>query len=161
MSLDLTQFKSMIILPALTTVGLFSEAASELVLGTCLQESNLKYIRQLGNGPALGVIQMEPATYNDIWENFLGYREELADKVMTLAAPNNGSRPSPSELIGNLWFACAMCRIHYYRVPDALPDQGDYETQAAYWKEHYNTPMGSGTEEEYLENWIKYAGATA
>jgi len=161
MSLDLKQFKELIIIPALQVIELHSDAAVELVLGTCIQESNVKYLKQLGGGPALGVIQMEPATHEDIWNNFLAYRDELSTRVLSLAVPNGGDHPRANELIGNLWYACAMCRVHYFRQPDALPGQGEYEDQAAYWKEFYNTPMGSGTEEEYLENWDKYDGAQA
>lgn len=161
MSLDLNQFKDLIILPALQVIELYQPESAELVLGTCIQESHLQYLKQLGGGPALGVIQMEPNTHEDIWDNFLAFRAELSGKVLSLAAPNGGAHPRANELIGNLWYACAMCRVHYLRAPDALPGQGDYEGQAAYWKEHYNTIMGSGTEEEYLENWDLYGGANA
>jgi hypothetical protein len=161
MSLDLRQFKDLIIIPALQVIELHSDAAVELVLGTCIQESHLQYLKQLGGGPAVGVIQMEPNTHEDIWDNYLAYQSELSGKVLSLAAPNGGVHPRSNELIGNLWYACAMCRIHYRRVSDPLPGQGEYEDQAAYWKEFYNTPMGSGTEEEYLENWDLYGGAKA
>jgi hypothetical protein len=64
----------------------------------------------------------------------------------------------PKFMIHNLHFAAAMCRIHYYRVPEALPEAGDISRQAEYWKAHYNTPLGAGTEQEYLTNWYKYSG---
>ncbi len=83
---------------------------------------------------------------------------ELAEKVTTLAAPNNGNNPSSNELIGNMWYGAAMCRIHYLRVPDALPEAGDIPGMAAYWKEFYNTFEGSGTEEEFEENWFANIG---
>ncbi len=156
--LDVPQFRELIIKPALTVVDGYSLAADELVLGTALQESRLIYIKQLGSGPALGVFQMEPATHNDIWDNYLAYREELAAKVISLAAPN-GDRPSSNELIGNLWYAAAMCRIHYMRVPDALPEAGDIPGLAAYWKEFYNTFEGAGTSEEFEENWFANMGS--
>ena len=156
--IDISQFRELIIKPALTVIDAYSEAADELVLGTALQESRLQYIKQLGGGPALGVFQMEPNTHDDIWENYLAYQDELAEKVLTLAAPNGGGHPSANELIGNMWYAAAMCRIHYRRVPDALPNAGDVPGMAAYWKEHYNTYLGAGTEEEYEENWFANMG---
>lgn len=149
--IDLKQFEDLIIVPTLNRIGQYSLEAVELVLGTAIQESNLKYLKQLGSGPALGVFQMEPATHDDIWDNFLKFRESLANSVALLTV-----KVSPTSMIGNLWYATAMCRVHYSRVPDPLPEQGDYEGQAAYWKEHYNTYLGAGTEEEYLENWHKY-----
>ena len=32
---------------------------------------NFTYLKQMGNGPALSICQMEPATYCDICNNFL------------------------------------------------------------------------------------------
>jgi len=150
--IDPNQFTIHIIRPALEAIDLYSDAAAELVLGTALQESNLRYLVQLGSGPAKGFFQMEPATHDDIWTNFLAYKPELASKVNALVCHNR----SPEKLIWNLHYAAAMCRVHYYRVKSALPEQGDYEGHANYWKTYYNTIHGAGTEEEYLENWHKY-----
>lgn len=149
--IDVKQFRDIIVVPALKEIGLHSDAAVELVLGTAIQESRLQYLKQLGNGPALGVFQMEPATHNDIWQNYLKYKADLAVKVGRLA-----HTIAPHALATDLLYAAAMCRVHYLRVPAALPPQGDYEAQAAYWKEFYNTHLGAGTEEEYLENWQSY-----
>ena len=55
------------------------------------------------------------------------------------------------DLETNDLYACAMCRIHYQRVREPLPDADDLEGQAAYWKAHYNTPLGAGTVEHFIE----------
>ena len=150
--IDVTQFRDLIIKPTLEVIGGQSEAAYQLLLGTAIQESWLQYLKQLFNGPALGVFQMEPATHDDIWENFLRHRTDYAQAIMKLAK-NPGH---PNEMVGNLWYACAMARAHYRRVPDPLPEAGDVDAMAAYWKQFYNTYLGSGTEEEYIENWGTY-----
>jgi hypothetical protein len=146
-------FKTYVIQPALKHMHLYSPAAEELLLGTALQESRLMYLRQLGPGPARGVFQMEPATHDDIWKNYLKYRNVTAILVSELT-----HKVVADSLMTDMLYAAAMCRIHYLRVPKKLPEQGDYEAQAAYWKEFYNTFEGAGTEEEYLENWNSYAG---
>lgn len=151
--IDVVQFRDLVVQPALKAIGLYSPAAEELVLGTAIQESGLRYIHQLGKGPALGLFQMEPATYLDIWHNYLVYKEALAMNVTKLA-----HNLAPEAMITDMLFAAAMCRVHYRRVKDPLPEQGDYEAQAAYWKEHYNTFQGAGTEEEYLDNWYAHSG---
>lgn len=152
--IDLVQFRDLIVIPALDVIGLNSASAVELLLGTAIQESDARYLKQIGGGPALGLFQMEPATYDDIWENYLMHRPDLAKRVSALTRyPSN-----PNELVGNLWFAAAMCRVHYRRVPEPLPDAGDVEGMAAYWKEHYNTHLGAGTEEEYVEGWYAAVG---
>jgi hypothetical protein len=131
-----------IIVPALERVKLDSPAARELLLGTAIQESGLKYVHQI-QGPALGLFQMEPATHDDIWENFLKYK----------SFDGLGIRRAPEMLMGDLWYAAMMCRIHYYRVKEPLPEPGDLEGMAAYWKVHYNTYQGAGKPHDYIRNW--------
>jgi len=151
--LEVHQFRELVVRPALKAIKAWSPAAEELVLGTALQESRLIYIKQLGRGPALGVFQMEPATHDDIWKNYLKYKTDLAKNVGKLSHAVNSR-----SLITDLLYAAAMTRVHYLRVPEPLPAEGDFEGQAAYWKDHYNTYLGAGTEEEYLESWHSYSG---
>ena len=83
-----TQIRSMVIRPALEKLSLWSLNAEELVLGTAIVESGLTYLRQHGDGPALGLWQVEPSTQNDLYTNFLNYRPELGSALMELRAPN-------------------------------------------------------------------------
>lgn len=130
------------------------QAAEELMLGTALVESDLSYLRQLG-GPALGIYQMEPRTAKDILRNYVGYRGFLSEAIDIIAAV----WPIKSAQIqGNLFLATALTRIHYRRVPEPLPAQGDTAGQARYWKDYYNTEAGKGTPEKYLAKW-KHARA--
>lgn len=153
--IDVDQLRELIIRPTLKGLNLWSGEAEDLLLGTVAQESLMgTYIKQLDDGPALGIYQMEPATYRDIWENYLKYREELVDDILEVC----GNLPV-SDLIGNLYYATAMARIHYLRVPEALPikDSLTYiEDLAHYWKKFYNTGLGKGTEKEFIENYKKY-----
>ena len=149
--IDVYQFRKYLLEPVLDQMELHSDAAVELLLGTAIQESNLTFLRQLGDGPALGVFQMEPATHDDIWENYLLHRPELAARVArTTRYPGIGMA---ADMVGNFWYATAMARIHYLRVPKALPEPGDVEGMAHYWKDYYNTLLGAGTVDEYIENW--------
>jgi hypothetical protein len=133
MSLDLEQFAQYIIRPTLADLGLYSVQAGNLLLGTAMVESGLKYVRQLGGGPALGVYQMEPATYHDIFRNYLDYRPALRTKVKVYGNYEG-------DLVGNLKYATALARIHYLRVPDAIPTKATY--MAGYHKRWYNTLLG-------------------
>lgn len=146
--INVPHFMEYVIRPALRALQLQSTAAEELLLGTALQESRLTYLVQLGNGPALGVFQMEPATHDDIWENFLVYKPALAKHLENMSV-----RRVAKAMPANMLYAAGMCRVHYYRRPEKLPAAGDIEAQAAYWKKHYNTHLGAGTVEEYLHNW--------
>lgn len=136
----------------LVALDLHSESVENLLMGTAAQESALgEYIRQLGNGPALGVFQMEPATFKDIVQNYLQYKPELAKLVMSVSGVN-ALRSEYLEY--NLALSICMCRVHYLRVSEKMPD--NLTGWAKYWKEHYNTRLGKGTEEEFIRNFKKY-----
>lgn len=145
MGLNLKQFRDLIVVPTLKEIGLHSKAAERLVIGTALAESGLSYLHQV-KGPALGLYQCEPFTYQDIYDNYLLYKTELFAKVNNMA---HGYR-DPDELIWNLKYATAICRIHYRRNKNPLPDENDIEAIAQYWKSAYNTSEGKGTVEGFI-----------
>ncbi|MGI9250700.1 MAG: hypothetical protein ACR2PR_05845, partial [Pseudohongiellaceae bacterium] len=130
-----------------------SKPAVDLLLGTAAQESLLgTYVRQVGGGPALGIYQMEPATHDDIWQNFIEYQpgvQASLDEALDGAMAYRGG-PSAERLVYDLRYATIMARLHYYRRPEPLPD--DLVGLAQYWKTHYNTELGAGTVSEYVHN---------
>jgi len=151
MSFDKDQFRHYIIAPALMSMGMHSQSAVNLLLGTMAQESHFgKYVHQLGNGPAKGVYQMEPATHDDIRDNYIKYRQS----IRTLLANTFAYKTlDASRLIYDLRYATIMARLHYYRVSEPLPAADNIAGLAAYWKEHYNTRFGRGTEDEFITNY--------
>lgn len=150
--LDVTQFRTLIVRPALLHLGLHSPAAENLVVGTAVQESGLRFLRQMGDGPALGLFQIEPASHDDLWTNFLDYKPELANRLAGLMTP----RERRSQLVENPLYAAAVCRLIYFRRPQALPPADDVDGLAGYWKQHYNTPLGKGTAAEFAEKYRKH-----
>lgn len=149
---DRSQFRDLVD-EVVLALGLHSAAAVNLLLGTAAQESRFgTYLRQIGQGPALGVFQMEPATERDIWENFLRYKPGLAQKIKEAT----GASGPGQHLRWNLAYQIAMARVHYLRQPGTLPADNDIAGLAAYWKQHYNTPLGKGTVEEFAANYRRY-----
>lgn len=136
----------------LVTLDLHSESAENLLMGTAAQESGLgEYIRQIGGGPALGIFQMEPATFKDIVQNYLQYKPDLAKQIMAVSGVN-ALRSEYLEY--NLALSICMCRVHYLRVSEKMPE--NLVGWAKYWKEYYNTRLGKGTEEEFIRNFKKH-----
>ncbi|RDL44675.1 hypothetical protein DN730_09830 [Marinomonas piezotolerans] len=158
MSLNYSQLRECVVVPALSQLGLYSEAAEQLVIGTIAQESNGTYIKQIGAGPALGLIQMEPLTHKDLWLNFINYKPCFRDALLQMTSDSvdvnydQHGWPDHQALVWNLRYAFAMCRMHYYRKPEALPKANDIKALAQYWKIHYNTVKGAGTTAEFLHN---------
>lgn len=142
-----------IIIPTLDYIGMNSRAAVNLLLGTAAQETRLgEYLHQI-NGPALGVYQCELNTMDDMLDNYLKYRKELLRKVLKLSIPG---LTREKNLEGNLYYATAIARIHYYRVPEKLPDPDDIEELANYWKKYYNTNEGRGRPKDFVYHYKKY-----
>ena len=155
MSLDIKQLHRFVVRPALDHVGLAGLAAERLVIGTALTESNASKLDQIGRGgedgwgPALGLFQMERATFEDHMRWLTGRQAALGEKVRQLAGTWSPAGDLWKQLAGNLNFAAAMCRIHYYRRPFKLPDADDLDGLARAWKYEYNTVAGAGKSEDF------------
>lgn len=143
-----------IIRPVLMDLGLWSQSAENLLLGTAAQESHLTYIHQV-DGPALGIWQMEPATHDDIHLNYLQYNDSIRNKVLGYVFPKMSG---VEQLSGNLYYGCAITRIHYLRVKEGLPAHDDIEALGRYWKQYYNTKWGKGSVDEFVKNYLKFIG---
>ena len=146
------EIKELIIRPTLQELNMYSPQAEILILGTGLAESNLRELEQgKGNkkGPALGFWQMEPSTYYDIWKNYIYYRPSLEYKITTIC--NLYKIPKAEALIWNLKLACCMCRLHYRRIKEEIPN--DLESIGGYWKRYYNTDKGKGSVYHFLNAW--------
>lgn len=140
-----------LITETLNEIGLLSNNAVNLLMGTAAQESHMgEYMRQI-NGPALGIMQMEPATFKDHVRWLSKREDDLIYKIMSSA---NIQKYDAETLKWNLKLSIAMARVHYLRKPEPLPTT--VEAMAAYWKRYYNTNLGSGTIDEFINNYKKY-----
>lgn len=151
--IDPKQLRDHVVRPTLQALDMWSPAAEALVLGTAAQESRLTYLHQLG-GPALGLWQIERATHQDVWTNYLRPRASLAKRVLDVSMLRTRDA-SPFEvpdepLIWNLVYGAAICRLIYRRVKYPLPDAKDWPGLGAYWKASFNTPKGAGTAEQFV-----------
>lgn len=145
------QLREIIIKPVLQRIGLYSKEAEDLLYGTvCAESLGGQYIKQAPSGPACGIFQMEPATARDIYANYLKYKPELKAKIDSLRCEGLSLE---ENLIGNLFFAAAMCRIHYLRVAEKIPS--DLLGLAGYWKKYYNTSAGKGVPAKFIEEYKK------
>lgn len=149
--LNISQFRELIVKSTLNDLMMYSENAEELMIFTCAVESlGGTYIRQ-SSGPALGIYQMEPQTYNDIWQNYI----KSNGKLMMIFLSNFHITFMPSEdmLIYDLRFATAMTRIFYARVKQPLPPANDVDAIWSYYKLYYNTPLGAANKNEAIQKY--------
>jgi len=132
----------------------YSENAVELLMLTAAQETLLgKYLWQV-KGPALGIFQMEPNTFNDIWINFIAYRANLRDALNDWRAQGVSWN---MRMKADLAYQIAMARIFYMRINAPLPPGSDEIAMAEYYKKYWNTHLGAATVAEALNNYRKFA----
>jgi hypothetical protein len=116
----------------------------KLISGTIAQESQFgTYLKQLGNGPALGICQTELVTFNDLLNRYGKFFKIIETFKF-------------EQLEWDLRASIIMCRVKYYSVPGFPEDS--LQGIANYWKKYYNTIYGSGTIEEFIKNYSKYVG---
>lgn len=152
--LDCSQFRSLIIEPVLSKLKVYSKSAEELLVFTCAAESLGGTLLQQVKGPALGIFQMEPNTYTDIWVNYIRNRNQMAT---LMAIHFNCSKiPEVERLIYDLHFATAMARIHYLRMPGKLPEAGNIEGIWEYYKKYYNTEKGKAKKEDSIKKYEQF-----
>jgi len=133
--------------------------AVDLVFGTGLVESQYEYIRQLNNGRARGFWQIEPDTAMDNIENFIKFRPALVMLCTKASGVPKCEWEKPNKkgwdyiLESNIAAGIIHCRIKYRRIPKPLPKTLD--GMASYWKNHYNTYLGKGKKEDFINKWEK------
>jgi len=144
-----------------TLVGLGDKYADPravtLVYHTGYIESRYEYIKQLGSGPARSFWQVEPGMTGamDNVVNYLKYRPKLAAKCAEVTGTHTDVWLKGNEaewdkiLMVNISAGVVHCRLKYWRSPIPLPQ--NLEGEARIWKTAYNTDLGDGTIEKYID----------
>lgn len=161
MSIRAAHLQQYVVEPALRHIGLWSTAAEQLVLGTIAHESACgEFLHQLGKGPAVGIVQMEPVTYRDIITRTVPtLAPAIRDALWSMVPREFEAWPPAEYLAADLRYAAALCRICYFRVPHRLPDACDIDALSLYWKRHYNTYLGAGEPRDFVRAYNRHVKA--
>lgn len=159
-NLNLKDYKNLVI-SVLDDLDLKTDAFVNLILGTTATESEFgKYRRQIGfehkSGGGYGINQIELATYYYLMRNFLKNKPELKNKIMHWYDSN---MTDENNLILNDSYNIAICRLKYYSCEhlfDMPKDANNIEELAKIWKKYYNTIIGKGTIEGFIDAYNKY-----
>lgn len=148
----------------------YAGRVARLLAGTAAVESRFVYHRQIGLPwdeayGAWGLWQTEhPAVMDSL--KYLQHRPDVERRAAEWLYGVDGADMVdwygllPLHLMRTLagWdrAACLFARLHYLRVPTAVPES--LLGQAEYWKKHYNTHLGAGTIPGYLDAYQRYVG---
>lgn len=152
---DIKQFREDILAPSLNALQIRSKEFAELLVFTCAVESaGGTYVKEI-KGPALGIYQLEPNSFTDIWVNYIVRKPD----IVNLFSLNLGIHrmPQPEEIITDLRLATAMCAM-FYRSRKVIDGSMDENVLWDLYKEHYNTPKGKAKKDQAIkayQNFIK------
>jgi hypothetical protein len=134
-----------------------SPEAIELLMMTAAQESFCgRYVQQQGCGVALGIFQMEPATYRDLFDNYLIYNGKLKARIDAHFYGINSDN-FHINLRGNIPYQIVLSRLQYRRFPTSIPSVDDELALARYYKRFWNTELGDAQVKTVIRNYHKYA----
>jgi len=136
-----------------------------LLLGTAAVESNLgRYNEQMGGGPAISIFQIEPPTIQ--W-----LHDVYSEKLITSDGTPFILLKNPDDIKDNLEQAVVYARLRYLVDDQPLPNlkkiRATYDMPenvinsylrdlAKYWKRVYNTHLGAGTVDDFVDKYIRY-----
>ena len=123
-----------------------STDAVELLRMIAAHEADgFKYCQQV-RGPALGIYQMEPATFFDV----KSYAQRT--KWHRVVSPED----KPERMILDFDFATAMARLVFLKRPELLPSSKNLSGMSVYAKRVWNTALGKATPKLYSQAYKKY-----
>lgn len=154
--IDHKQFRKEIIKPALMDCVykgnmLWCADGEEILIATMATESlGGRYLVQEGAPDAVGVFQMQKATYNDLITNYLLPRWKK--EIYITDFEFNAFERMKYDLI----YAAQMARILYLREPNPLPKYDDLNGMWETYKRWYNSVDGKATKEGFIKKYLEY-----
>jgi len=129
------QFRAELLRPALLELGEWTMGAEELLVLTCAAESQGgTYLKKIG-GHGIGIFDLQPVTYHEIWDSYISKHSSFAYKL--LQSLGRGCKPKPELMGRDLIFACQMARLAYLRFREEIPAATDIEGLAKYYVKYW------------------------
>jgi hypothetical protein len=127
-----------------------NNTAVDMIVETIIAETGLGQIEDKTVGAGMGLSQFDQMPFNDIKKRNLRMRPKILTELGVDIALVEWD-----DLRYNDFLALLFARLLYWLKGDPIPET--IEERAAYWKLHYNTRLGKGTVEHYLEMNRKYS----
>ena len=127
-----------------------SPAAIQLLVMIAAHESGgFRHVKQMGNGPAKGLLQMEPVGLQEV----VRYSQIRAERFASLP---DLTAIHLEQLVFDAEMAVLCARVFFMAKPEPLPAVNDIEGLAKYAKKHWNTHTGKATWEDYAKAYRRY-----
>ena len=118
--------------------------AKEMIIETAIAETGLGQIEDKTVDAGMGITQFDKLPFDDVKNRSMKLKEKIKKELHVDISLVNWD-----DLRYNQFLALLFTRLHYWLKGDPIP--ATIEERAKYWKLHYNTVLGKGTPEHYLE----------
>lgn len=117
------------------------------MLETCEVETRLgEYLDKSPYRLGVSVMQIDEIAFDHIQQKY--QTSEIAERLKA-AFGVDMEQVTYRELAINPLLAMVFARFQYWQVTESIP--ASMVERATYWKEHYNTDAGEGTEQDYIQ----------
>ena len=123
--------------------------AMHMIIETAVTETGLGKIEDKTIGAGMGLTQFDKLPFDDIKARNMRLKKKIYEDLKV-----DIHLIDWDDLRYNSFLALLFTRLFYLLKGDPIPKT--IEERAAYWKLHYNTRLGKGTVEHYLEMNRKY-----
>lgn len=118
--------------------------AKEMIIETAIAETGLGQIEDKTVDAGMGITQFDKLPFDDVKNRSMKLKEKIKKELHVDISLVNWD-----DLRYNQFLALLFTRLLYWLKGDPIP--ATIEERAKYWKLHYNTVLGKGTPEHYLE----------
>lgn len=156
MGISPKELKNYVIRPTLESLGDYSPAAVNLLLGTAACESELGFHIQQGSGLrfGIGIYRIRATTHEYLWDNFLALQPELASKVRGLASQQGFLSQPNAELATNLSYSTAIAWLLYKQAGIKIPTKANNtKLLATCWTDYYPSVVKHKQAEDFIERY--------
>lgn len=116
-----------------------------LLIETCGAETNFGTFEDKTINAGMGLTQIDKLPFYDIKDRTKKHNKEKLKRAFGI----NIDLVEWEHLRYNPLLSLIFTRLKYKLIPDEIPE--NLEGRAKYWKVFYNTILGKGTEEHYLD----------
>lgn len=119
--------------------------AKKLLLETAAAETDLGKAIDTSWNVGIGIMQFDKIGFDDVKQRTSAAKKALIERTFGIDI----DRVEYTDLRWNPLLSVIFARLKYLLVPGAIPDT--IQGRAAYWKKWYNSELGAGTPEHYID----------
>ena len=148
------ELRHYVVRPTLKHMGMWNQAAENLLLGTAARESGLGFHLKPANTQALGIYQISPRMHRNIWDHYLAQKSELSSLVRGLASQREFLSHPHHELATNLAYSTAIAWLVYWRTGIDFKKLEPENTQALarIWQKYFHSRC-PGNKESFVDSY--------